>query len=303
MGLKAQKVFLTGGSGFIGAHLRARLTSAGYQVFAPEIRIEDPREIEAKLATDTWSFVIHLAAQSSYAHCEEKPFETLSVNTTGTALLARSVAKIHPTSHFIFASTAQVYSPKIDHAATSDFIIDENCRTAPANFYPQSKLFAEAMLREISLDFGLKTTVLRIFNHSHKSQKPDFFLPHIYQELVKAKAQHTKHIPVGNMDVSRDIGSVSDLVEAFSAILTASEKLPNFEIMNVCSGQARSLRRLAQLLAQTLEVTVDFTTDSSRLRPGEIPSVRGSYEKLHRLTGWQPQTKSDEDLIRCFLAD
>ncbi len=111
-------------------------------------------------------------------------------------------------------------------------------------------------------------------------------------------------IPVGNLDVYRDMGGVDDLVEAFLAVAQrAGHARAGLEVFNVCSGTSKSLKRLSDLLAQALEVNVRFERDESRVRVGEPISICGSYEHLHQQTGWKPRIRSEEDLIRAFLAD
>lgn len=295
----AKRVFLTGGSGFIGTHLRAHLEKHDWHVFAPSTHLKDHEHLEKDLKQDKWDAVIHLAAASAYNFCEANPDETFHTNVAGTALLARLVSKNCPSARIIFASTAQVYNAPVASAAQTEFVLDENWQAAPANVYPQSKLLAEKVLEEYSSRFGLRASVLRIFNHTHRSQSPDFFLPHIYKELSQAKGP--VEIPVGNIDVKRDVGAVKDLVGAFHATLEASNQIGPFDIFNVCSGKARSLRRLAELLAQRLGIPATFRIDPSRVRPNEPASILGSAKKLNTRTGWAPTVATDEELIDSFL--
>jgi nucleoside-diphosphate-sugar epimerase len=297
----AKKVFLTGGSGFIGTHLRAHLEQHDWRVFAPSTHLKDHAQLEKDLKQDKWDAVIHLAAVSAYNFCEANPDETFHTNVAGTALLARLVSRICPSARIVFASTAQVFNAPVASVSQTEFVLDESWKAAPSNVYPQSKLLAEKILAEYAARFGLKASVLRIFNHTHRSQSPDFFLPYIYSELTKSQDKDPVDIPVGNIDIKRDVGAVKDLVGAFLATLEASDKIGPFDIFNVCSGKARSLRKLAELLAQRLDVPATFRIDQSRVRPNEPASVLGSAKKLTERTGWVPSVVSDEQLIDSFL--
>jgi nucleoside-diphosphate-sugar epimerase len=297
----AKKVFLTGGSGFIGTHLKTHLEKHEWLVVAPSTQLNDHAQLEKDLAQEPWDAVIHLAAVSAYGYCEANPDTTFHTNVTGTALLARLVSKICPSTRIIFASTAQVYNPPTASESQTKFVLDESWQAAPTNVYPQSKLMAERILQEYAARYGLNAAVLRIFNHTHRSQSPDFFLPHIYKELSKPQKNEPVEIPVGNIDVMRDVGAVSDLIAAFHATLNASDRIGSFDIFNVCSGKARSLRNLAELLAARLNVPATFRVDQSRVRPNEPASVLGSAKKLADCTGWAPQIISDEQLIESFL--
>jgi GDP-4-dehydro-6-deoxy-D-mannose reductase len=162
---------------------------------------------------------------------------------------------------------------------------------------------SELALKDFSERFGLKTTILRLFNHSHRSQSPNFFLPHFYQQLISHPADSRASVPVGNVDVCRDIGSIGDLLRAFEAVLNQADTLDHYEVFNVCSGQARNLRSLAVSLAQALDRDLELKFDPSRARANEPGSIRGSYSKLREHTGWIPQAQSDQDFIHEFLKD
>ncbi len=297
----AGRVFLTGGSGFIGGFLKRHLESVGYEVDAPPTLFSESKTLETAFrAVPQWDTVIHLAGMSAYHQCHQNPFEAFATNLGGTAYLADLTVQHSPGAHFIFASTAQVYRPPNEYDASH--VIDETWPILPTSTYAKTKMLAENCLRQYSDLYGLKVTTLRLFNHTHKGQGADFFLPHIFSKITDAPKGSRVKIPVGNIDLKRDFGSVFDLVRAFEALLAKGDLLARHNLFNICSGQARSLRDLANLLADRVGIAIDFELDQSRLRVGEPASLRGSYQNLNKAVGWRPEAQSDQDFVNAFLA-
>lgn len=238
--------------------------------------------------------VVHLAGISQVAECERDPQQARRVNVEYPRLLLEHLVETNSGTHFIFASTSQVYGAGVELTETSAI--------APLNLYAETKCEAEEVVREFAGRNGLSATILRFFNHTHKTQPPSFFLPHVYRQLLSLREARGLHrIPVGNLEVARDIGSVRDLVRALLAVIQkASWELETF---NVCSGQPKRLRTLASGLAARLEVDVEFVVDPSRVRANDPPVISGSPAKLTARTGWKPQVRSEQELIDDFLAD
>lgn len=298
------RVLLTGANGFIGSHLKPRLAESGLQVTgleSPEFDLQDPISITDAVSRHPCDTVIHLAAMSHVGDCKNNPGLARSINVEGTRCLLESVAARNPNCHFIFASSAQVYKGPQGQEITEGVIFDENREILPQNFYGQTKWDAELPIRAFAESGRVRATILRLFNHTHKTQAPSFFLPDVYRKLQIARETGSQpKIPVGNIQISRDIGSIHDLVNAFMAIMNPSED--RLRIFNICSGQKRKLSSLISLLAERLEVRAEFVVDSARVRAGEPMAIQGSHARLTEATGWKPTVVTDDDLIRDFLS-
>ncbi len=296
--MPSKKVFLTGGEGLIGSHLKTFLLSKDYQVSAPLSDICKYNELKESFSKDSWDYVIHLAGLSAYDFTEKNPDLTFNTNVTGTMLLAHLCAKYTPQARLIFTSTAQIYKAPAPEDAKQDIVLTESSPVAPRSVYGESKWQAELLLKDIALRLGLKTTVLRLFNHTHKTQSRDLFLPSVYEQLKSDNPSVT----VGNIDVKRDVGAVSDLVQAFLAVME-SPQTEVYNIFNVCSGRAVMLRELIEVLAKQMNRPYDLKQDQSKFRPNDPISICGSFEKLAQSTRWKPSVTTTEALIQDFLKD
>ena len=272
-------VLVTGAEGFVGARLLPLVQGTA---FAGDVL--DFAALEKALGSRPWTAVVHLAAISHVPTCEKDPALAYRVNLGGTALLLEAMQRHAPDARLIFPSSAQVY-------ATASGSLDEESPIEPQNVYARTKWQAELLIR----DSGVRATVLRLFNHTHKTQSPDFFVPHLFRTLQAG----TREVPVGNLEIARDIGVVQDLVAAFVAVL---QRAPD-GVFNVSTGAPKRLSKIAIELARRLGVDARFVVDPARVRSGEPASILGSHRRLSEATGWTPDCPDEARLVERFLAD
>jgi nucleoside-diphosphate-sugar epimerase len=292
----SKKIFITGSEGFVGKKLVNYLGLQKHQIFAHSGKLENHVELRQALTGFAPDVVIHLAALSNVPYCEKHIDQAYISNVAGTGILLELMMKLDAKPHLVFASSAQVYnmqSPKI-----SEKPVDESFELRPSNVYGRTKRQAEELVFECSSIFGLKAVVLRLFNHTHKDQDLSFFLPSMYRQIREAADGGT--ISVGNLEVSRDFSLVSDLLTAFEAVILNLDRMDQFELFNVCSGQARNLRELVMAMAKLLGKEINLSPDPQRYRHGESMVIIGNGDKLNTKTGFQQPRRSIDEYIRCF---
>ncbi|MEK6580366.1 MAG: NAD(P)-dependent oxidoreductase [Bdellovibrionota bacterium] len=297
-----RKVLITGAQGFIGSQLSLLLKGDGYSVHGPSADITDWEALFTEVKKERWDAIVHLAALSHMPTCDKDPSKAFQVNLTGTAMLLEAVRRHCPSAHFLFSSSAQIYARPEGSEIEKGVLFDETRKIVPQNLYGQTKWASELLLCDFAKREGTPVTILRLFNHTHRSQLPDFFLPHLYNLMKNHKPGTSVEIPVGNLHVRRDIGSSQDLVRAIRAILKKSAPKGEAQIFNVCSGNPKHLGTLAQKLADRLGLIAKFIVDPERVRPGEPSVICGSHRKLTDATGWVPHAKTEDQLIDTFLA-
>ena len=146
------KVLVTGGAGYIGAHVSDLLQANGYQVrifddFSNGLtqRTENFNDIHQGDITNRESVlksmdgveaVIHLAAKKAVGESVANPLKYYTNNVGGTmnVLAAMSLKKV---SKIVFSSSAAVYSPSEKDA------IEESDATEPLSPYGATKLLSE----------------------------------------------------------------------------------------------------------------------------------------------------------------
>ncbi len=297
----AKKVLITGEGGFIGSQLMNRFASSfELTIFPSEFNLLDHRAVSARVSEIKPDLVLHLAGISLPADCDADPGMAYQVNVAGTAILAEALLKLETKPRLVFASTAQVYRPL--SAEDPNGVISEGHPVDPINTYARTKRLAELLLEEFSRTKDLPVTVIRLFNHVHRSQKSGTFLSTMLHAIQSAPKNEAMKIPVGNLELYRDMGAIGDLLSAIASVIEHSSRAGGFDILNICNGRPRKLSILAQILSKKLNADAEFFLDPSRLRKGEPVTVVGSHAKLTRATGWKPAVVTDEELIDAFLA-
>lgn len=299
-----KNILITGSNGFIGSKLLPFLQGLELNAQGVEMELTDPASVKRALSQRKWDAVIHLAGISHVGICAKDPTQAFRINTEGTGNLLKAILESQPKTRLIMASTAQVYAPPQGDEIEQGVVLNEGRGIRPQNIYAQTKWEAEKLLKDAHDQAGLKVTILRLFNHTHKTQSPDFFLPRLYAEMThSAEIGSKRTISIGNLDVRRDIGAVHDLLLAFGKLLTLDTQLNDFEVFNICSGTPKLLRDLALGLAKMLNVNVEFVTDPSLVRSGEPKMICGSADKMKQATGWEPHCRSVDMLLRSFVSN
>jgi len=171
------KFLVTGGAGFIGRHLVAKLLHDEHNItifdnFSSSSKNDISHLLENGVSLVTGDildydlllksmanhdFVIHLAAQTSVSQSIADPKTTIDIIVDGTVNILKSCVKTN-VKNLIFSSSGAVYGNSLDA------IISENSQLSPLSSYGASKLVAEYNLQTFSKLFGLNCISLRLFN-------------------------------------------------------------------------------------------------------------------------------------------
>lgn len=301
--LTGQRVFITGGFGFVGKKLISRLRahaplaqvvlagrSVGTGHDAVEMDIEDPDSVSRAVASAAPDIVVHLAAQSSVGQAQSTAGQTWSVNASGTLNLARAVAAQHPDATLLFASSAEVYGAAFNLGEASEETLPE-----PQSAYSRSKLACEMILGDV-LTPANTLIVVRPSNHSGRGQDRRFVLPSFAEQIATGQSQ----IRVGNLAAERDFLHVDDVVDAYIGLLEAADRIAQRSVFNVASGSARSIGSLLERMIALADSPATVVVDQDRLRVSDVPVASLSAKRLRDATGWRP-SRSVDDMLREVL--
>lgn len=293
------RALVTGGAGFIGSHLVARLLEEGNEVLIVDdlstgssarvpsgARLEtcDVATAAVERVVAAWrpTVVFHLAAQSSVAASVHDPIHDLLVNVGGTIRVARA-ARDAGTSRFVFVSSGGAIYGESRIPAT------ERVRPRPLSPYGIHKLAGEGHVAAS----GLSYAIARPSNVYGAGQVAGPEGAVIAAFAASARAGRALRID-GDGRQTRDFVHVSDVVEAL-VLLAATERSG---IWNVASEENTSIAALAD----AVERAVGRSLPRSRgpRRPGDVRHSALASKALRAL-GWQPAI-SLEDGIQGLLA-
>lgn len=294
-----KRLFLTGQEGFVGQTLRSWLAAprAGaprVELVLPQSRYDltDPASLARALPAGALDFVIHLAAQSFVPESFRDARRTYAVNFLGTLNLFQALKDRGFAGRVLYVSSAEVYG----QVPPAEMPIDESRAPQPRSPYGVSKVAAEALCGQWRRTEGLDVVVVRPFNHIGPGQTDRFVVASFARQVAEIKlGQRAPVIEIGDVDVTRDFTDARDVVEAYLRLL---EHGVAGETYNVCSGREVWIRDLLPMLFDLAAVDARTARDPALMRPAEQKRLLGSYEKLHRCTGWAPTTP-----LRASLAD
>ncbi|AZD18990.1 GDP-mannose 4,6-dehydratase [Pseudomonas chlororaphis] len=293
-----KRLFVTGLNGFVGRHLRSRLDAAdsGWELLpAPPFDLTQPQSLQ-----DLWpelpDAVIHLAGQTFVPEAFRDPARTLQINLLGTLNLLQALKARGFSGTFLYVSSGDVYG-QVDE---NDLPIDEHQPPSPRNPYAVSKVSAELLCLQWGMSEGWPVMVARPFNHIGTGQLGSFAVASAARQIARIKlGLQAPRLEVGDIDVTRDFLDVTDVVNAYLALLRSG--VPG-QVYNICSGQEHSIRGLIQQLADIAQVEMELVQDPARLRRAEQRRVCGSHARLQAVTGWTPEITIKQSL-RAILSD
>lgn len=289
------KILITGGAGFIGGHLSIHLSKRGFDIIALdnlerssmtkileenniEILRKDLRTIDEIPRVDV---VIHTAAYIDVAESIEKPYEYLVNNTAVVGKLAKKT--LDQGSRIVYTSTAAVYGEPL-------YIpIDENHPRKPISPYGLSKLLGEEILGFYSERYGLKYTILRLFNVYGPCQNKTY--AGVISRFIERALSRTPLVIHGDGSQTRDFIHVEDVARLVEIIVEKDIT----GVYNVGSGKATSIRKLAEMVLEISNLELDIIHTPPR--PGDIKHSVADIRRAMDL-GWAPRIELSNGLSR-----
>lgn len=284
--------YITGAKGFVGSYIKSCIDSYDLELYlqTDETDILDKDELLKQFRQKLPDVVVHLAAISFVPDSFDNPERTYLVNFIGTLRLLQALKEAGFTGTFLYVGTSDAYGIITEE----ELPIIENRALSPRNPYAVSKVAAESLCYQWSQTENMNVIMVRPFNHIGPGQSPNFVVSDFARQIAKISLGMSDPILyTGNIDVYRDFTDVRDVIRAYYALLRNGQ---NGQIYNVCSGIGVSIREIVDKLIKISGVDITVEVDKSRLRPAEQVRAFGSFDKLNKQTGWQPEISLDESL-------
>lgn len=313
------RILITGITGFVGSHL------AEYCPQKPKIRVygtvlshhlgDELKRIEhikdkielfecdltnrvaaaRVLEKSKPNIIFHLAAQSFVPTSWKSPEDTLFNNIIAELNLLEVIREIKLDPVIVIACSSEEYGLVF----RKELPIKETNPLRPLSPYAVSKVAQEKLAFQYHQSYGLKTVLTRFFNTEGPGRGQDFVISNFAKQIAEIeKGKREPIIWVGNLEAKRDFTDVRDMVRAY---WLAAKKCKFGEPYNVCSGNARSIKSVLNLLLSLAKVkNIKVKQDPERIRPSDVPILLGDYSKFKKQTGWEPKIpfkKTAEDLL------
>jgi nucleoside-diphosphate-sugar epimerase len=288
------QVLVTGGAGFIGAHVTHRLLRQGCRVrvfdnfstgrydnlqsVRKSIEIVEGDVQDAALVRQSMrniDLVVHLAALVSVTESIEHPLRAQAINATGT-LHVLEAARAAGVQRMVQASSCAVYG---DPARLP---ISEDSPLSPLSPYAVTKLAAEQLGQLYTQLYSVGIVALRFFNVYGPGQDPASpYAAAIPRFIATLRAKHPPTI-FGDGLQTRDFIYVSDVVEALWLALHA----PNIagKVFNIGRGEACRVIDLVRILGEILGTNIE--PQFVPLRKGEVLHSQADARRFTKQTGF-----------------
>jgi len=275
------KILVTGGSGYLGTHVRHFLNAddfsrrSGHDILS---------EYDTRMIAD-YDAVIHLAA-----YLDKSPEGADLCFRTNAEGAANVVKHLRPGAAFIYASTKDVYGASADAYAE----VPETCPTdyAGQSALEWSKLIGERYVEYFARQKGVRTCIFRMSNvYARPSTGNDSgFVTH-YVESVKHG--WPIRVSLGGQAV-RDILHVDDFSRACRAFIDSPHV---YGLYNLGGGKANSatLRDIVATIGRMIELEPNIVTDETLTQPVPVNYV-SDLTRVRQQLDWKPEIGIEEGL-------
>jgi UDP-glucose 4-epimerase len=298
---------ITGGAGYIGAHVVRAMTEAGERtVVYDDLSTGVPERVPAKvplvrgstldadllartLAGHEITGVVHLAAKKQVGESVNRPLHYYRENVEGLRVLLEAVTAAEVPS-FLFSSSAAVYGmPDVD-------LVTEETPCRPLSPYGETKLAGEWLVRATGRATGLATASLRYFNVAGAA-RPELadtgvfnLIPMVFEKLTEGASPRIfgDDYPTPDGTCVRDYIHVADLAEAHVTVARALGSAPGAGLtLNIGRGEGVSVR---EMIDRVNAVTgYDRPATVTPRRPGDPARVVASADRIATELGWRAE--------------
>lgn len=316
-----KKILITGGAGFIGAHLARRLIVGGAEVvgldnlndyYDPQLKrdrmaalAEDPlfshvnidlsdrKAVEELFQEHSFDAVVNLAAQAGVRYSLINPHSYVDTNLVGFVNILEG-CRHSGVKHLVYASSSSVYGSN----TRMPFSVHDNV-DHPVSLYAASKKANELMAHTYSHLYNLPTTGLRFFTVYGPWGRPDMAL-FLFTRAILAN-EPIDVFNHGNME--RDFTYVGDIVEGVYRVI---HKLPEgipawntdspdpatsycpYRLYNIGNNNKEKLLRYIEVLEDCLGRKAE--KNFLPMQPGDVPATYANVDDLVEDFDYKPAT-------------
>ena len=299
-----RRILVTGGAGFLGSHLCARLVARGDHVICvdnfytgrPE-NVEDLRAHSFELIRHDVAQpdfyvevdqIYHLACPASPQHYQRNPVRTLKTALLGTMNMLELA--LQTGARILFTSTSEIYGEPEVHPQREEYWGHAN-PIGKRSCYDEGKRAGEALMVAYAERHGVQTRIVRVFNT---------YGPRIYEEDGRVVSnfitQALREQPLtiyGDGSQTRSLCYQSDLVDGLVRMMDhATDPGP----VNLGNPREMTVREIADLV---LAQTGSRSPIVRRPLPSDDPTRRRpDITKATRILGWEPRVRAEEGIAK-----
>jgi GDP-4-dehydro-6-deoxy-D-mannose reductase len=315
-----KRYLITGASGFVAFHFieyinliqNEDIEVLGMDINIPEdmenynfehlklrflkINLLDYHFLETAIVSFYPDFIVHLASFSSVNKSWETPIDSFINNTNIFLNLVEIIRKKKIKCRLLSVGSSEEYG----NVPVDCIPIKETMPLHPLSPYAVARVSQEMLSRCYVSSYGLDIILTRSFNHIGPRQRDIFVIPSFVKRILECikDGQSDIILYTGDTSIVRDFLDVRDVIKAYILLL---KKGSSGELYNVCTGKGYALKKIIDILADLLQVSIQISVDSSKIRPNDNRIIVGDNTKIVEHTGWHPQFSLRESLQNLIL--
>jgi len=316
-----KKILITGGAGFIGAHLAQKLIAGGAEVvgldnlndyYDPQLKrnrmaalaegdqfthvnidLADRKAVETLFEKNSFDAVVNLAAQAGVRYSLINPHSYVDTNIVGFVNILEG-CRHSGVKHLVYASSSSVYGAN----TKMPFSVHDNV-DHPVSLYAASKKANELMAHTYSHLFNLPTTGLRFFTVYGPWGRPDMAL----FLFTKAILGNRSIDVFNNGKMERDFTYIDDIVEGVCRVINkvpesspawsgnspdpATSYCP-YRVYNIGNNNKEKLLRYIEVLEACLGRKAE--KNFLPMQPGDVQATFANVDDLVEDFNYKPAT-------------
>ena len=319
---KGRRVVVTGGAGFIGANLVARLVREGAEVRVADNlergNVEYLRDVASRIdfrkldlretavaghALEGMDTVIHLAAKVSGIGVYMEHPGSILLNNLLIDQHVIAAALRHHVPHFFYASSSHVYPEHLQQSVDAPALKEEDAYPAlPGLTYGWAKLMGEVALMGLAKEeSGMHVSIARICGAYGFFQQIDLPTGSLIPVLCHRAVRWPQLKPFrlrGTGKEKRAYCFVEDVVAAIMRCVEQGDHQSLLGPVNVSTEEAVSVHEIAEAVVRVSGKDIPIEYDPSVATP--LWSQTVNCAKAHRELGWKPAVALEEGIRRTY---
>ncbi|CAN5380528.1 SDR family oxidoreductase [soil metagenome] len=301
--LPERRILVTGGAGFLGSHLCARLLDAGHQVVCVDNFVTGAREnIDHLLDRKNFELIRHdiveplyvdveeiynLACPASPIHYQHDPIRTTKTSVLGAINMLGLAKRLG--GKVLQASTSEVYGDPVEHPQSESYWGNVN-PIGPRSCYDEGKRCAETLFFDYWRQHRVGIKIARIFNTYGPSTQPND--GRVVSSFIVQALLDQDITVFGDGQQTRSFCYVDDLIDGFIKLMASSSEI---------TGPINLGNPLEFRIIELAKIIIELTGSKSRIihlpLPGDDPRQRKpDISQARELLGWAPTVMLEEGL-------